>query len=700
MQALRKRYGSSMRRASFRRLAVAASAFATTLLGCGAEQLERADESPRAHGDVDACLIPACAELDPLRPELIPRRPYPKHPLRLPSERDADGTLRPWIMQVKFADAAQVRVDDRDGVGGLRSRSGADLDAVRAVAADEQLRFRSATQHSPGDLAALEARAAERSGRAQPDLAGLVVVELDAPRERWKVVGERLQALDTVEFVSVFAPDAPPPEDLPPTTPDLVDNLAHFGPNPGIDVTGAWALGLSGEGVRLADIELAWDPSHEDLVDGMIVAEPGQTPTEGALEHVGHGTAVIGITSAVANGYGITGAAWSAPMHTYPELTVEGGARRYDAILSAVMDSAVGDLVILELQVSGATGVIEDYVPAEYVPAIHMASKVGTDAGVLLIATSGNGDQDLDGPLYEGYRDMGDSGVLMVGAGSPNLQHDRLSFSTYGSRVNVQGWGANVFTLGYSNFAAYGDDPRQTYTDAFNGTSSAAPVVASAVALIQEHARTLGGELGPYPMRELLVLSGIPQGSGGHIGPLPNTLAAVGALGSVDDVEGPVVAIVTPGPGPDVWSAESPFVTDIEIEATDETLIERVHIDIAGAEQPWVGLTPPYVIEDVGFPEGEWTVQARAIDIWGNEGASETLIVHVGQEPPTDTETTETDDGVESIDETDTDTDTGTSAAAGTSSGCSLSAGGRTGKLSILALGLLLGFTRRRTGSR
>jgi hypothetical protein len=118
---------------------------------------------------------------------------------------------------------------------------------------------------------------------------------------------------------------------------------------------------------------------------------------------------------------------------------------------------------------------------------------------------------------------MGDSGAIIVGAGSSNTSHSKLSFSTYGQRVNVQGWGQNVFSLGYGGYAQHGGDKRQRYTSGFNGTSSASPFIASASISLQGIYRARTGEtLTSRQIRSILIATGIPQGSGGHIGPFPN----------------------------------------------------------------------------------------------------------------------------------------------------------------------------------
>ncbi|MEK7326702.1 MAG: S8 family serine peptidase, partial [Chloroflexota bacterium] len=129
---------------------------------------------------------------------------------------------------------------------------------------------------------------------------------------------------------------------------------------------------------------------------------------------------------------------------------------------------------------------------------------------------------------------------IIVGAGTSNVLHDRLDFSTYGSRVNVQGWGQNVFSLGYGDFANYApgdEDGKQTYTNTFGGTSSASPFIAGAATGLQSLRVNRVQALAPLTsqqMRQLLIDTGIPQGaatSAQHIGPFPNVAKAILQLG-------------------------------------------------------------------------------------------------------------------------------------------------------------------------
>ncbi len=168
-----------------------------------------------------------------------------------------------------------------------------------------------------------------------------------------------------------------------------------------------------------------------------------------------------------------------------------------------------------------------DFAPAETDPNVWTVVKAGVDAGIIVVSAAGNGNRDLDGMDYETYMSWGDSGAIMVGGGSPDLNHDKHAFSTFGNRVNVQGWYGNVFTLGYGEFAEYGGDKNQRYLAGFSGTSGASPFIASACVAIQDKAQDYGRRLTPLEMRYLLISTGIPQGTGGHVGPFPDLRAAL-----------------------------------------------------------------------------------------------------------------------------------------------------------------------------
>jgi hypothetical protein len=470
-------------------------------------------------------LVSVVAALPVAAQECEPRQPLSTAPVIARSAASAE----PWgghRLVVKFSDAVLARADEN---GQLISRSGADLSAVKAITG--HARFAPLIRLSEAALSDLQGRAQRRSGTCQPDLAGLLVVKWpDGAVAELQQLGTALQDLPEVEYCAMEALGILPPADIPPTTPDLTHLQLYHGPDPGMDMEPAWALeGGNGDGIQLSDCEYAWTPTHEDLNDLDLHLESGQTihPDSFEWDFDEHGTAVLGEIVSTHDGYGCTGLATGVEVHTYPEWTVEEDFRRITAITHAVADSDPGDVVLLEMQAPGAGG---DYGPAELDQSVWTVTRSGVDAGVVIVAAAGNGNQNLDAAVYSDYMAWGDSGAILVGAGTRTMSHDQAWFSTYGSRVDVHAWGEWVVTTGYGDYAAYGgpEDEEQYYTAEFGGTSSASPMVAAACAVLQGISLAHNGDvLAPEQLRELLIATGIPQGSGGHIGPFVQVGAAL-----------------------------------------------------------------------------------------------------------------------------------------------------------------------------
>ena len=455
------------------------------------------------------------------------------------SARKAFGKTKPQRPQakhrlvVKFTDDLRIRATPNGGVRSDATSIAAQSSAaaVSQVAQPFGMRFSQLIQLPEQRLEALRTRAAQASNEAQPDLAGILVAEVS--EADMQAAADALHASPLTEFVYFQELTPPPPQacvDIAPTTPSYVSLQGYRGPNPGVNMTAAWALGPArGAGIKIADCEYGYHVAHEDLCG--VIMEPGQTPhpaiAEEGWDH--HGTAVLGELTGRDNAYGCTGLAPDAQAYFFPEWTVEEGFRRATAITNAIATVDPGDVVLLEMQTSIAGPDL--YGPAELDPAVWLAVKSGTDAGVIVVAAAGNGTQNLDSSVYDEYRSRGDSGAIIVGAGSANTAHQPLWFSSYGSRVNVQGWGESVVTTGYGTLAQLGGDVNQSYASSFGGTSSASPIVAASVAAVQSYAvSSLGRRLTPLQMRNLLIETGTPQGAGVHIGPLPNVAAAIQAL--------------------------------------------------------------------------------------------------------------------------------------------------------------------------
>ena len=345
-----------------------------------------------------------------------------------------------------------------------------------------------------------------------------------------KAAFDKLPKLKYTELVS--AKPIKPPFDIPPTTPNYQAQQTYLNPNPGVNMVYAWSMGLNGQGMKIIDIEYGFNKNHEEFHQNPAVyLAPGYTvdPSLGA-DFTEHGTGTLGVVVGDNGGYGVTGMAYGAEeVVLYPEYTQEYGYNRNYATSLALASAAAGDIVMYEMQTGGANETANDpkYVPAEYNQTMWNLTRAATDLGIIIVAAAGNGNQNLDAAEYSEYMSRGNSGAIIVGAGSSTSTHYKLYFSTYGSRVDLQGWGLGVVSSGYGDYAKIGNDFNQQYTQ-FSGTSSATPIVASCVAVLQSYYHSLTGQyLNAQAMIDIFQTTGIPQAGGGNIGPLPNMQAAI-----------------------------------------------------------------------------------------------------------------------------------------------------------------------------
>lgn len=320
-----------------------------------------------------------------------------------------------------------------------------------------------------------------------------------------------------------------PPSDIFPQTPSLENNQQYIEVNPGVNMRYAWNVGAIGSGIKVRDIEYGFNKNHEELNDKNVFIAPDFSISPEVSNYTDHGTYVLGIVYGDKGNYGISGLAYGADgVLLFPEWQ-ESGHNRIYAVSKAIENSGTGDVVIYEMQEYGQNN---NLVPAEFNPVIWDLTKAATDSGIVIVAAAGNGRENLDSIFYNEYRNRGDSGAIIVGAGTPDLDHDRISFSTYGSRVDLQGWGYGVYSSGYyyGNVTLFGNDINQSYGN-FSGTSSATSMIASCAIVLQSYYKSItGANLTSLQLRNILILSGIPQGSqtsSFHIGPLPNMQNAI-----------------------------------------------------------------------------------------------------------------------------------------------------------------------------
>merc|ERR1719422_987176 len=473
--------------------------------------------------------------------QLAPRRLLESDPIKTVEEYEvedfemsATGDFG-HTLTVKFLDEAHVRADGTQAVTSTDGHSCAGH--VGSAAASLGFKLVPVLQDVGPELEALARRAEKMSGVQQPDLRSLVSVELEAPdAEHLVAAATQFDASPCVEYVSIKRAEIP----LPPTrrNASITQNCHTSLPSGGgipdfrgaqgyaragqLDADYLHSLGADGSGIMYADCEFSMNFNHQEFLNSRITEEPGYPVGSSQRDH---GTASVGIALG-GDSFGIKGLANKADGYFFSELPASGRYNRDRAVAAAVAKVRAGDVVLLEMQ----TG--RPYGPAELSQSIWNIVKMGADAGVVVVAAAGNGNRNLDSATDASYRARGDSGSIIIGAGTPS--HSKASFSTYGSRVDVQAWGDwTVMTSGYGKCTGFtnSNTPGYRYTSGFAGTSSASAITAAALTLFQSWAlKELGAPLTPLKLRDILRSTGHPQqGSGGNIGPHTNLRAAAEA---------------------------------------------------------------------------------------------------------------------------------------------------------------------------
>jgi len=474
----------------------------------------------------------------------LARRDVPKP--RIPHMQTAAPSGR---VIVKFRDSAHIVVSV-DGVVSRDKTSARIARLIERVAPGGTLRRR--FQMTPASIDALRTAAEARSGLELPDLNTYGVLEPDVKgRPALLRIVEELLADPTVETAflepsyvpAVLGFDAFTGNYTPPPAAEQggfhyaapgADNSQDFSllqtylgaPPEGVNaLTMAQTPGGRGENVKVVDIELAWLWDHEDLTSPFYTS--GEQFDDQQWRD--HGTAVMGVVRGTDNSSGVRGVAPACQI---------GGASIYsqslpEAILQAAETIAAGDIILIELHAPGpnANGIGEfGYVPVEYWQDNFDAILIATASGRIVCEAGGNGLQDLDGPEYQSLfdPDYRNSGAFLCGAAHPDLTPEW--YSNYGQRLDLHCWGREVTTCAFGDLqgSSGGFPEERWYTDSFSGTSSAAAIIAGAVADMQGMARAqLGFSLDPCIMREVLTVTGTPYlPNPHHIGPRPDIAAA------------------------------------------------------------------------------------------------------------------------------------------------------------------------------
>jgi len=436
-----------------------------------------------------------------------------------------------YMLQATAGAQVSLHVAFKEGAGAkLAPGAVAQFPEIAALSERWGITFQPAVDWPESVYSSMAARAIQNTGTD---------ASVQKIRRIWKVtVPDSVNAVQIIEQLSVtglfeyveqeqLMPE--PPADIPPVTPSYYPMQHYLRADSGVNIEYAWSKGIFGQGIQVFDIEYGVNSAHEKLEDQPVSIMNGMTiHANVSAAYAEHGTAAISVVCSDKLEYGNVGMMHGiTSMVLVPEYTEQRDYDRVYAVSKALQEAAAGDIIMYEMQAGIDNG--SEYVPADYNTTIWNLTKAAVDAGIVIIAAAGNGGVNLDtDPRLGSYRNRGDNGSIIVGAGSSDGNNNRLTFSTYGARVNVQAWGTAVISAGYGNYARIGGDFNQNYT-MFSGTSSATPIVASAAIAIQSyyHDRT-GAYLDGRQIREILMATGKPQGDpqNGHIGPLPNVKTA------------------------------------------------------------------------------------------------------------------------------------------------------------------------------
>ncbi len=263
----------------------------------------------------------------------------------------------------------------------------------------------------------------------------------------------------------------------------------------GIGASAAWALGATGDGIRVAIIDGPIDTTHEDyaanaaaggVYDYRLRSASAPLP---CTSNESHGTAVAGIIAAVRNnGLGGAGVAPSAKLAFYNPISTDKAADVADIADALGRDSTVNDIY------HSSWGSPDNGQLHTVTTAIETAVSNGllggrNGLGALYVFAAGNGGclrggacTNRDMAAFDGYLNL--PGVIPV-----------CAVNRAGALPSTGEEGENLLVCG---LAGGGQKPQITTTSVqhayradFDGTSAAAPMVSGVIALMLSARPTL-----------------------------------------------------------------------------------------------------------------------------------------------------------------------------------------------------------------
>jgi hypothetical protein len=260
-----------------------------------------------------------------------------------------------------------------------------------------------------------------------------------------------------------------------------------------------WTRTTGDADVVIAVVDTGVDPANADLAGRLVSGYDFVNDDADPRDDNGHGTAVATIASAASNSFGIAGVCWRCRVMPVKVLDESGNGFLSNAAFGITWAVEHGaDIVNLSLGASGS------------VSALDSALATAEEAGVLVIASAGN-----EGNTVKQWP-AADARVMAVAA--LDADDRRASYSSYGSWVDVAAPGCNPAGRLHN------------VVSNFCGTSSAAPLVSGAAALLSSAHQRSDDEI-----RDALTTTAVAAGSGVGAGRI-DALSAFSALPHFTDI--------------------------------------------------------------------------------------------------------------------------------------------------------------------
>ena len=253
------------------------------------------------------------------------------------------------------------------------------------------------------------------------------------------------------------------------------DGLSGSGSTEDINVEGVWSGGNRGAGITVAVVDQGMHHQHEDLTDNVDTSKNHDFVGQGGIYHPfeTHGTAVAGIIAARDNSIGTRGVAPRATIYGYNllstgDLNDEFDAMSLNAATTAVSNNSWGQ---------GDTGSPE-YARSMWAEVIENAVTTGYGGkGVFYVWSAGNGARNGDYSTLDERNNF----YAVTAACAVNQEGKRTYYSEKGANLWVCAPSDDSGTAGIATTTN-----SNRYTNAFGGTSAAAPIVSGVAALIRK----------------------------------------------------------------------------------------------------------------------------------------------------------------------------------------------------------------------